>query len=115
MGVAKDFRAAVEAADIDAIMATFADGARLYSPVVFRPFEGKDAIRTLMGVLLEVFEDFHYVDELEGDGTHALIFRTRVAGRDVQGLDSFRVGAQGLTDAFTVTGGPSRPEPLHAP
>ncbi|MCA9512547.1 MAG: nuclear transport factor 2 family protein [Myxococcota bacterium] len=102
MKVAKEFRAAVERFDLDAIMETFADDARLFSPVVFAPFEGKDAIRVLFRILLEVFEDFHYVDELEGDGTHALIFRTRVAGRDVQGLDYFRAGADGRIDEFTV-------------
>lgn len=102
MKVAAKFKAAVEAKDLDAMLETFADDARLYSPVVFKPFEGKAAIGVLFRVLLEVFEDFRYVDELEGAETHALIFRTRVAGRDVEGLDYFRPGPDGRIVEFTV-------------
>ena len=40
------------------------------------------AIRRLLGILLEVFHDFHYTDELEWEGGRkALIFRARGNGR----------------------------------
>ncbi|HSD79622.1 MAG TPA: nuclear transport factor 2 family protein [Solirubrobacteraceae bacterium] len=96
------FRAAVEARDADAMAALLAEDALLHSPVAFRPFAGRAAIRELFGVLLETFDDFRYVDELEGDGTHALIFRARVGDRQVEGLDHLRLGPDGRITDFTV-------------
>jgi len=97
------FRRAVEARDLEAIAAAFARDAVLHSPVTFQPFEGRDAIRQLLGILLEVFQDFHYTDELESeDGTKALIFRTRVGDRQVEGLDLIHFGESGLIRDLTV-------------
>lgn len=84
------------------MVACLADDVVLHSPVTFKPFEGKDAVRLLFGVLLEVFEDFKYTDELDGDVTHALIFEARVGDRQVQGLDLMRHGSDGLVEDFTV-------------
>lgn len=100
---ARRFRAAVEARDIDALMATFAERSVLHSPITFQPFEGKTAIRRLLTIILEVFEDMRYTDVLAADqGTTALVFRTRVAGRDVEGLDLIRFDEQGAVSDLTV-------------
>jgi hypothetical protein len=97
------FRRAVESHSLDDMMAAFAADAVLHSPVTFQPFEGREAIGQLLGILLEVFEDFHYTDELRAaDGTLALIFRARVGDRDVEGLDLIRFDASGLIRDFTV-------------
>ena len=102
MATAQDFRIAVEAQDIDGMLNVFTEDARLHSPVSFKPFEGKAAIRVLFGVLFEVFENFRYTDELSGEGTHALIFRTTVGDREVEGLDLMRINEDGMIDDFTV-------------
>jgi len=96
------FRAAVEAQDRDAMVAALAPDVVLHSPITFRPFEGREAVSTLFGVLLRTFEDFHYTDELGGDGVAGLIFEARVGDRLVQGLDLLRFGADGLIADFTV-------------
>ena len=97
------FRKAVEAGDLEGMLAAFEADAILHSPVTFQPFEGRPAIGRLFEILLEVFEDFRYTDELEGaDGTKALIFRTRVRDREVEGLDLIRFGESGLIRDFTV-------------
>jgi hypothetical protein len=97
------FRRGVESKDVGAMMEAFADGAVLHSPITFRPFEGKEAIARLLGILMQVFQDFRYTDELTAeDGTKALIFRTRVADRDVEGLDLIRFDDTGLIRDFTV-------------
>jgi hypothetical protein len=84
-------------------MEAFADGAVLHSPITFRPFEGKQAIARLLGIRKQVFQDFRYTDELTAeDGTKALIFRTRVGDRDVEGLDLIRFDEAGLIRDFTV-------------
>jgi hypothetical protein len=97
------FRLAVESQSLDDMMAAFAADAVLHSPVTFQPFEGREAIGQLLGILLEVFEDFHYTDELRApDGTTALIFRARVGDRELEGLDLIRFDDGGLIRDFTV-------------
>jgi hypothetical protein len=97
------FRRGVESRDIAVMMEAFADGAVLHSPITFTPFEGKEAIARLLGILMQVFEEFRYTDELTAeDGTKALVFRTRVGDRDVEGLDLIRFDGRGLIRDFTV-------------
>jgi hypothetical protein len=97
------FRRAVESQDHDAMLAAFADGAVLHSPVTFKPFEGKPAIARLLTILMEIFQGFHYTDELTAaDGTKALVFRATVRDRQVEGLDLIRFDADGLIRDFTV-------------
>jgi len=98
------FREAVDARDLAAILARFREDAILYSPVSFKPFEGKHAISHLIGILLEVFDEFRYTDELaSADGhTVGLVFRARVGTRDVEGLDLLRFDAEGKVRELTV-------------
>ena len=97
------FRRGVESKDVVVMMEAFADGAVLHSPITFTPFEGKEAIARLLGILMQVFQDFRYTGELTAeDGTKALIFRTRVGDRDVEGLDLIRFDDAGLIRDFTV-------------
>jgi len=103
MARANAFRSAVEATDLEAMMATFAEDAVLHSPVTFKPFEGRAAIRQLLAILFEVFESFRYTDELEAeDGTRALVFAARVGDRELQGLDLIRFDDAGLICDLTV-------------
>ena len=95
-------RAAIEAGDIDALAALFADDIVFNSPVAFRPYTGRETVREVLANVLEVFTDFVYVDELAGEGTHALVFSAGVSGRAVLGLDHLRFDADGLVSEFTV-------------
>ena len=96
------FRIAVEARDPDAMAALMAPDVRFYSPVAFKPFAGREAVNELFWNLFEVFEDFRYTDELAGEGTHALIFRAAVNGKELEGLDHLVLGEDGLVTEFTV-------------
>ena len=97
------FRAAVEARDMDAGLALFAEDATLDSPVAFKPFVGIEQVSVVLRAVFETFEDFHYTDELEGpDGTHALIFEARVGDKSVQGLDMLRTADSGEIKNLTV-------------
>ena len=96
------FRAAVESGDLEAGLALLADDVVFRSPAVFKPYEGKETVATILRTVLQVFEDFRYTDELEGDGVHALIFEARVGDRQLQGMDLIRAGADGLIAEFTV-------------
>jgi hypothetical protein len=96
------FRAAIEARDNAAIVDTLAADVVLHSPVTFKPFEGKEAVAHLFSVLLEVFEDFRYTDELQGPDVHGLVFRARIGDREVEGIDLIRDDEHGLIADFTV-------------
>jgi len=95
-------RAAIETGDIDALKALFADDIVFNSPVAFQPFTGRETVAAVLAEVLEVFTDFVYVDELAGEGTHALVFSAGVSGRAVLGLDHLRFDADGLVSEFTV-------------
>lgn len=97
------FRRAVESRDIEALAALFVPTATLHSPAVYEPYVGREAIRFLLAVLLDVFEDFRYTDEFDAeDGSHALLFRTRVGDRELQGLDVLRFDDEGRITDLTV-------------
>lgn len=97
------FRAAAEAADHESMVATLADDAVLHSPATFKPYEGREAVSRLLGIVFDVFEDFHYTDELAApDGSAALIFRARVGELEVEGLDLLRFDDDGRIGDLTV-------------
>ena len=96
------FRAAVEARDIEAIRATLAEDVLFFSPVAFQPFQGRDVVTEVLSNVMEVFGDFAYTDDLAGDGTHALVFRTSVKGKTVEGLDHLTLDDGGRITRLTV-------------
>lgn len=98
------FRRAVERHGLDDLIACFREDAVLHSPITFQPFEGRPAIRRLLGIILEVFQDFRYTDELDDpDGrAKALVFRTRVGKREVEGIDLVRFDDAGMVSDLTV-------------
>lgn len=102
MSVGEDFRAAVEARDLDAAAACLAPDVEFYSPVAFKPFQSRDVVMAVLGFVMETFEDFRYVDELGGDASHMLRFRARVGDKEVEGVDLLDENEDGLVDRFTV-------------
>lgn len=98
------FRRAIESHDLERLLSVFREDAVLHSPITFQPFEGKAAIRRLLAIIFEVFQDFHYTDELDSaDGkTKILVFRTKVRNRDAEGIDMVRFDADGLVHDLTV-------------
>jgi hypothetical protein len=96
------FRAAVEANDVAAAAALFADDIVFHSPATFHPFTGRETVTQLLTLVAETFEDFRYTDELGSGDVHALIFRAAIGGREIEGIDLLRVDADGLIADFTV-------------
>jgi SnoaL-like domain len=91
-GAAARFRAAVEAADLDGALAQFADDVVFNSPVVYKPYQGKDALGMILGAVFRVFENFRYTAEYSGPDGHVLAFAADVDGRELQGVDILRTG-----------------------
>lgn len=100
----RSFRAAIEARDLDAAVALLHEDVVFRSPVVFTPYEGREALRQILGAVIEVFEDFRYVREIGADDArdHALVFEARVGDKQLQGCDFIHLGDDGLIDEFTV-------------
>ena len=102
MSTASAFERAVEARDLDSLVAALAPDVVFRSPVVFRPYEGREVVAKLLEAVMEVFDDFEYVQRFEADGAEALIFRARVGDRTLDGLDLLRFDEDGLVSELTV-------------
>ncbi len=100
----QEFKRVAESGDAGAVMSHFADDAVLHSPLTFVPFEGKDAVARLIGIIVEVLDGFHYTDELSDDSgrTFGLIFRAKIGDKDVEGLDLIRLNEDGKIQELTV-------------
>jgi hypothetical protein len=99
------FVEAVHARSRDKVEACFADDCRFLSPIVFAPYEGKDVVVTILAEgAFKVFDadNFEYVHRFENDDSAALIFRSSVGGRDVDGLDLLQFDAHGLITELKV-------------
>ncbi|MCW2722048.1 nuclear transport factor 2 family protein [Pseudonocardia sp.] len=86
------FRDAVEGKDVDAAVALFADDVVFHSPVVHKPYVGREALRAILTAVMQVFEDFRYTGEYAGGTGHVLEFACHVGDRDLQGVDILRGG-----------------------
>jgi SnoaL-like domain len=89
------FRAAAEVKDFSAIDDLFAEEVVFRSPVVFKPYEGRDAVAMLLTAVSQVFEDFRYTDQVETGDAAALAFSARVGDRELDGIDFLHFDADG--------------------
>ena len=96
------FRAAAEAKDFSQVDDLLAEDVVFRSPAVFKPYEGRDVVKVILGAVVQVFEDFRYLDQVEGDDRAVLIFEARVGDRELQGVDILRFDDEGMVDELTV-------------
>ena len=86
------FRAAVETGDLTGVSELFREDAVFRSPVVYRPYAGRDAVLKILEAAERVLNaggQFRYVHQLEDRdaGVAILEFATEVDGRQVEGID----------------------------
>jgi SnoaL-like domain len=96
------FRAAAESKDFSAIDELFAEDVTFKSPVVFKPYEGRDAVAMILGAVVQVFEDFRYTDQVETGETATLAFSARVGDRELDGIDLLRFDPDGRVRELAV-------------
>ena len=96
------FRRAAETKDFSAMDQLFAEEVVFRSPVVFKPYEGRDAVAMLLGAVSQVFEDFRYTDQVETDDSAAIMFTARVGDRELDGIDYLHFDSEGRIDAMAV-------------
>jgi hypothetical protein len=96
------FRAAAESKDFSAIDELIAEDVSFRSPVVFKQYEGREAVALLLGTVAQVFEDFSYTDQIETGDSAALMFSARVGDRELDGIDYLHFDSEGRIDRMAV-------------
>jgi SnoaL-like domain len=96
------FRQAAETKDFSAIDDLFTEGVTFRSPVVFKPYEGRDAVAMLLGAVVQVFEHFRYTDQVETGDAAALAFSARIGDRELDGIDFLHFDSEGRVDRMAV-------------
>ena len=101
MTAAHAFRAAIEADDHDAALATLADDVVFRSPAVHKPYEGKETVEGILRLVATVFENFRYTNEWR-DGRTTIFFEANIGDRELQGVDILEENDAGGIAVFTV-------------
>jgi hypothetical protein len=101
------FRAAVEEGNIAEATDLFSDDATFRSPVVFRPYEGRDQVVKVLQAaerVLGLGGEFRYVHQLEdpSDRVAILEFATVVEGKQVEGIDKLTFDDDGKITELKV-------------
>jgi SnoaL-like domain len=96
------FRAAAESKDFSAIDELFTEDVVFRSPVVFKPYDGREAVAMILGAVAQVFEDFRYTDQVETGDAAALAFSTRVGDRELDGIDFLHFDSDGRVKEMAV-------------
>ena len=98
------FRQAVESWDVDRAVSLMTEDVTFRSPVVHKPYRGRESVAVILHAVAKVFDDFRYEREIGADGAPdtALVFRARVGDREVEGCDFLHTNQEGLVDEFFV-------------
>ena len=101
------FRAAVEHGNVDEAGALFSEDAAFRSPVLFKPYEGRDQIVKVLHAaerVLGLGGEFRYVHQLEDadDRVAILEFAAVVDGKQVEGIDKLTFNEEGMITELKV-------------
>src|SRR4051812_43880134 len=96
------FRRAAEAKDLDLMRETLREDVVLHSPVLFRGFEGREAVGMVLSHVAGVLEALTYVDEAFGDETIILRFKAMVGDKELEGIDYLTLDEDGRVADLTV-------------
>lgn len=98
------FRRAAEAKDLELLTETLREDVVLHSPILFRGFEGRDTVATVLTHVAATLEDLTYVDELNDGKAVCLRFKAKVAGtsRELEGIDFLELDDDGRVAELTV-------------
>jgi SnoaL-like domain len=96
------FRIAAEEKNLELMAEALSDDVVLHSPVLFRGFEGREAVGLVLSHVAEALEDLTYVDEALGDGTVVLRFEAKVGDLELEGVDYLTLDEEGRVADLTV-------------
>jgi hypothetical protein len=101
------FRAAVEQRNVDRVPELFHEDVAFRSPVLFKPYEGRDQVLKVLRAAEQVLGmggEFRYLHQLEDpdDRVAILEFVTQIDGRQVEGIDKLTFDEDGLITEVKV-------------
>jgi hypothetical protein len=101
------FRNAVEAGEIADSSDLFSEDAVFRSPVVYRPYAGRETVLKVLGAaerVLGLGGQFRYLHQLEDSEARVAIleFATEVDGRQVEGIDKLTFDQDGRITELKV-------------
>lgn len=96
------FRQAASGNDPGSLAAILAPDVRFFSPAVHQPYEGHEAVMTVLGAALRVLHPLEYTDVVVSDDRAVLFFTTEVGGKRVEGIDALRFNAEGRIRELVV-------------
>ncbi len=100
------FRAAVERGAVDDTAELFSEDAVFRSPVLFKPYEGRDQVEKVLRAAGRVLGggEFRYLHQLEDpdDRVAILEFATMVDGKQVEGIDKLTFDDSGMITELKV-------------
>ena len=101
------FRACVERGNVDAAADLFSEAATFRSPVLFKPYQGRDQVVKVLQAaerVLGLGGEFRYVHQLEDpdDRVAILEFATTVDGKQVEGIDKLTFDEDGMITELKV-------------
>ena len=103
LSAGSSMRAAMEKRDTRAVANAFAADAEFHSPLTDKlTFKGREQIAALTGIVLDVFENFRYTDEIMGDKDGFLVGRAKVDGLEIEFVDHLRFDGDGRIAEMTV-------------
>lgn len=104
MAESHPFRRAAETKDLELLAETLREDVVLHSPVLFRGFEGRDTVVTVLTHVAAALEDLTYLNELSEGNTVALRFKAKVTGttKELEGIDFLELDEDGRVTELTV-------------
>jgi hypothetical protein len=97
------WRQAAATKDAGKLMALLADGARLISPVAFKPYDNRAEIQAIFGAILKVLPDLQYTQCESFAGGALMTFEGTLAGGvKVEGIDVFKLSGDGQVNELKV-------------
>lgn len=101
------FRSAVEQGNVDQARELFREDATFRSPVLFKPYQGRDEVLKVLRAaerVLALGGNFRYLHQLEdpNDRVAMLEFATEVDGKQVEGIDKLTFDEGGLITELKV-------------
>jgi len=90
--------------DVAALSAIVHPDAVFRSPMVYKPYHGRDTLVFVLSQVIEIFEDFTYHREMMSeDGRSAFLeFTTNVGDKSLKGLDLITFDEDGKITEFEV-------------
>jgi SnoaL-like domain len=101
------FRSAVESGNVDQAFDLLDEEAVFRSPVLFKPYEGRDQVLKVLRSaerVLGIGASFRYVQQLEDPDARVAVleFATEVDGKQVEGIDKLTFDEDGLITELKV-------------